>query len=178
MTPAVWEQLGNAQSQHRSKIRRLQRRRRVQLAIGLSMVVIGAIGWVLFGATLLKSSPPPVSELPRPQATVALDRLAALLMDESEDGGSVLSGAILESRPALGTIQFRVRLENRTGGDVALGQADFTMPDAMPPVGMVDPALPDTLPPGVAIEMTLTFTGNGQALLWCPSARPGTCIRL
>jgi hypothetical protein len=178
MTPAVWEQLGNAQSQHRSTVRRLQRRRRVQLAIVLSTVVIGAIGWVLFAATLLISSPRPASELPRPGPTVALDRVATLLMDESDDSGGLLSGAILESRQALGTIQLRVRLENRTGGDIALGQADFTMPDAMPPIGVADPALPDTLPPGVAIEMTLTFTGNGQALLWCPSARPGTCIRL
>jgi hypothetical protein len=178
MTPAVWEQMRSAQLQYRSRVLGLQRRRRVRLALVVSAVGLSVIGWVLFAATLLSSPPQQSSDLPRPDPTVAIDRAAAVLVHESEEGAGLLVGAILESRPAPGTVQLRVRLENRTGGDVALGQSDFTMPDAIPPVGVVNPALPDTLPPGVAAETTLTFAGTGQALLWCPSARPGTCIRL
>lgn len=148
----------------------------------LAGVLVGTVAWVLFASTALRApEPPAAADLPRPMPVLAGDGVATVVVDDTIDttaGGGVLVSRVLEADLAPGGVQVRVRLDNRSGRDVPLGAADFTMPDATPPVAEASPALPAVLSSGQSVEAVLTFTGQGETLLWCPRARPGTCIRL
>jgi hypothetical protein len=145
-------------------------------ALIVAIVAVGVIGWALFRAGVSQQPQDAGLDLQPPPAEVATDRVAAVVVDQS--GGGVLVGQVLESSVQPDGFHLRLRLENRSSSDVPVGQTDFTVPEATPPVSLASSGVAETLPPGGTADVNLTFAGQGQGLLWCPRARPGTCIRL
>jgi hypothetical protein len=158
--------------------RRVWAVRRPIHALIFTIAAVGVIGWALFLRSTLQQPQDMGLNLPPPPAVVATDRVAAVVADQP--GGGVLVGQVLESSVEPDGYHVRLRLENRSSSDVPTSQTEFTVPEATPPVSLASSGVTETLtlPPGGTADLTLTFAGQGEGLLWCPRARPGTCIRL
>ena len=143
---------------------------------GAGLVVLGLVLFAIVprgGSERSAATEQGVTPRPLPQGLTA----ALTLAGQSGPAG-VLTSSVVDTRAEAGTVELKVRLDNRSSMDVPLGEADFTLQGAVPPVPSRRPDLPPVLRPGESAEAWLAFSAtDAPALVWCPRASPGACIR-